>query len=297
VSKSDAGAAAPTIQAAGGVLWRMDGEQVLTAVVHRPRYDDWSLPKGKLEPGEYPLLGAVREVGEETGSTVNVRRRLVSVDYAVGDDRKRVQYWSMKHVSGEHHPSREVDKIRWLPLAEARRTVSYPADRAVLADFESVPAASGMVLLMRHAKAGKRAEFLGEDWLRPLDKIGRRQARDAIEVILAFAPQAILAADRVRCEQTVAPVAERLGLPLVVAPEFSDEFYVRDPKPALEAVRTFGSSGQTTLICSQGVAIPGLLVDLPAPTRSLSCRKGSIWALSIFDGQTGAADYYSHPGS
>lgn len=294
----------PAIPAAGAVLWRQEGHhERLIALVHRPRYDDWTLPKGKLIPGEYPLIAAVREIAEETGSLVQVQRRLAPVEYLVGGARKRVQYWVMRHLSGDHEPSEEVNAIRWLPAEHADKLLSYPLDRQVLADFASQPPATGVVLLMRHAKAGKRSEYRGEDRLRPLDKIGRRQARDAVPVLAAFGPTGARSADRLRCEQTVGPLAARLGLEIESAPEFSDDAYALDPGPALKAVRALGRSGTATVICSQGDAIPGLLNDLPVPIpTSVSgsrtrARKGSIWALSFLGDTVVAADYYSHPGA
>jgi 8-oxo-dGTP pyrophosphatase MutT (NUDIX family) len=101
----------PATPAAGGVLWRADNGSLFIALVHRPRYDDWTLPKGKLNPGEQPLLAATREVWEETGARVEVGRRLATVEYPVGTQTKRVSYWAMRYLGGEHEPADEVDQI------------------------------------------------------------------------------------------------------------------------------------------------------------------------------------------
>jgi len=283
--------------AAGGVLWRQDGDRVLVAVVHRPRYDDWSLPKGKLHPGEHPLAGAAREVAEETGARVEVGRRLASVEYPFGDDGaiKQVSYWAMRYRDGEHAPGDEVDRLRWATVAEATQQLSYPADRGVLADFARLPGDTRTLLLLRHAKAGKRSDYSGDDRLRPLDKMGRRQARDSVAALLAFAPQRVLAADRVRCEQSVRPVADQLGLPVHSAPALSDEAWDKDPDAGLAAVRELLAQPGTTLICSQGETIPALLEQLGVPGAPHPCRKGSVWALSVADRGVVAADYYPRP--
>jgi 8-oxo-dGTP diphosphatase len=282
--------------AAGGVLWRQDDDRLQVAVVHRPRYEDWTLPKGKLHSGEHPLLAAVREVEEETGAEVEVGRRLSSVEYPFGDDAiKRVSYWAMRYRGGEHVAGNEVDQLRWATVAEATQQLSYPVDRGVLADFARLPSATRTLLLLRHAKAGKRSEYSGDDRLRPLDKAGRRQARDSVAVLAAFNPLRVLAADRVRCEQSVQPLADHLGLRVRSVPPLSDEAYAKDPDAGLAEVRELLEQPGTTLICSQGETIPALLEQLQAPGAPYPARKGSVWALSVADRGVVAADYYPQP--
>jgi 8-oxo-dGTP pyrophosphatase MutT (NUDIX family)/phosphohistidine phosphatase SixA len=281
--------------AAGGVLWRQDGDDVVVAVVHRPRYDDWTLPKGKLHSGEHPLVAAVREVSEETGALATPGRRLPTVEYPFGDAIKRVSYWAMRYRSGEHSAGDEVDRLRWTTVAEASQQLSYPVDRGVLADFARMPCDTRTLLVLRHARAGKRSQFSGDDRLRPLDKIGRRNARDSVAMLAAFDPQRILSADRVRCEQSVQPLAEHLGLKVQRLSELSDEAYLADPQRGAATVRQLMQQPGTTLICSQGGAIPALLGDLAAPGAPYPARKGSAWALSVAAAGVIAADYYPHP--
>lgn len=282
--------------AAGGVVWRQDGRDLLIAVVHRPRYDDWTLPKGKTRSGEQLLVAAVREILEETGADVEVGRRLTPVEYLIGSgERKRVAHWSMRYLGGDHQPSAEVDEIVWLTVAEATQRLTYPVDRAVLADFARVPTPTRTLILMRHAKAGKRSEWKGDDRLRPLDKIGRRHAREVVPVLETFRPQRILAADRVRCEQTIAPLAAHLRLPVKPAPEFSDEAQDADPMRTLQSALALTRLPGSTVVCSQGSAIPGLLYEWDVPSTDYPSRKGSIWVLSVLEERVVAADYYPHP--
>src|SRR5690242_6566730 len=111
---------AELVLAAGGAVWRSAADGSLeTAVVHRPKYDDWSLPKGKLDGGEHALQAAVREVGEETGLTVVVGRRSLRTQYALEDGDKQVDYWLQQAVAGEFEPNSEVDELRWLSLDDA----------------------------------------------------------------------------------------------------------------------------------------------------------------------------------
>jgi len=290
VSSADQRRATP---AAGGVLWRQDGERVLVAVVHRPRYEDWTLPKGKLRPGEHPLAAAVREVREETGAEVEVGRQLPTVEYRFdAESTKRVSFWVMRYRGGEHIAGDEVDRLRWATVAEATQQLSYPVDRGVLADFARLPSDTRTLLLMRHAKAGKRSTFSGDDRLRPLDRGGRRQAREAAPVLAAFGPRRVLAADLVRCEQTVQPLADLLGLPVVSEPALSDEAYDKDPAASLARVRQLLEQPGTTVICSQGETIPAMLDQLEVPDGPHPARKGSVWALSSAGRGVIAADYY-----
>jgi 8-oxo-dGTP pyrophosphatase MutT (NUDIX family) len=121
------------VAAAGGAVWREgpDGGTEV-AVVHRPRYDDWSLPKGKLDAGEHALTAAVREVREETGLAPVAGRRSVQSCYPVPEGLKRVDYWVMRAGGGDFRPNDEVDELRWLAPAEAIPLLSYERDEALL---------------------------------------------------------------------------------------------------------------------------------------------------------------------
>jgi 8-oxo-dGTP diphosphatase len=117
------------IRAAGGVVLH-DGR---IAVVHRPRYDDWSLPKGKLEPGETWEEAALREVEEETGLRVRLEHPLTTTHYAVGDRPKTVRWWRMAVVDDDgHEPDHEVDQLRWATPEEAMRLLDYEPDRLLV---------------------------------------------------------------------------------------------------------------------------------------------------------------------
>jgi 8-oxo-dGTP diphosphatase len=124
----------PEVRAAGGAVWRRDGAGARWAVIHRPRYDDWSLPKGKLDPGERFEQAAVREVDEEIGVRCGLGPELPATRYRDHKDRdKVVRYWLMEAVDvPEFTPNDEVDELRWLPYDEARALLSYPRDRELL---------------------------------------------------------------------------------------------------------------------------------------------------------------------
>ncbi|HVL06006.1 MAG TPA: NUDIX hydrolase [Acidimicrobiales bacterium] len=122
------------VEAAGGVVWRRSpagGVEVL--LVHRPRYDDWTVPKGKLGPGEDHAAAAVREVEEETGLHCTVGEQLPEISYVDRKGRpKRVRYWAMTPAGGEFTPTDEVDEVCWLPVDDAAARLTYPRDRALL---------------------------------------------------------------------------------------------------------------------------------------------------------------------
>jgi len=125
------------VEAAGGVVWRRaDDGRVEVLVVHRPKYDDWTLPKGKLDDDEEHEEAARREVEEETGVRGVLGAELPSTEYADRfGRRKRVRYWAMEAVGGDFEPNREVDEVRWLGVEQARDLLSYDRDREVLDAF------------------------------------------------------------------------------------------------------------------------------------------------------------------
>jgi 8-oxo-dGTP pyrophosphatase MutT (NUDIX family) len=293
------------VRAAGCAIWRRsEGGSLETAVVHRPKYDDWSLPKGKPEPGEHLLQTAVREVAEETGLDVVVGRRSVRTCYDVagmdgGRVPKEVDYWTAQWTGGDFAPNDEADDLRWLPVGKAADLCTHEHDRAVLTDLlrTDVPMAPALVLV-RHGHAGSRSDWDGPDDLRPLDSRGSSEARRLAEVLPLFGPQAVFTAPPVRCRETVGPLAEHLGLDLLPLPELGEDGFSADPKAGLAVVERLlaprGGPG-VTVVCSQGGAIPSVLRALGVRGEGSReyppAAKGSAWVLG---GRPGAmsADYY-----
>jgi 8-oxo-dGTP diphosphatase len=294
-----------TVLAAGAVLWRTDGDASApeVAVIHRPRYDDWSLPKGKVDPGETEPVTAVREVHEETGYACVLGRRLASVSYPVEQGSKKVRYWAARTVDGTFSPNDEVDKMIWLPVREAIARLGYPHDRKVLRRFARVPADTQTVLVVRHATAGSKSRYRGDDRKRPLDKHGRAQAESLVGQLMAFGADRLYAADRTRCEQTIEPLADELGETVHPEPALTEEAYAEDRKAArrrvLEIAAEAAVAGHTPVICSQGKVIPDLIEwwcdrDGVRPDKSRN-RKGSTWVMSLAGGRLVAADHIGSP--
>jgi 8-oxo-dGTP pyrophosphatase MutT (NUDIX family)/phosphohistidine phosphatase SixA len=201
------------ILAAGAVVWRpsahgADGIEVL--IVHRPKYDDWSLPKGKREPGEHVLLTAVREVHEETSVRPVLGPRLRTVEYLVRGRPKQVDYWSALGAGDHAAASHEVDAVAWLPWPQGRQRLSYPHDADVIACLQ--PRNTVPLVLVRHASAGQKGDFPGDDLLRPLDAEGALDAVLLSSLLSCFAPRArVISSPALRCLQTVRPYAAGFG--------------------------------------------------------------------------------------
>lgn len=190
-------------------------------LVHRPRYDDWTLPKGKLQGDETHEQGALREVEEETGLLCELRFPLPSTTYRDARDRlKRVRYWAMRPLGGEFSPQEEVDEILWLEPAEAQRTVSYDRDRTVLRGFGHD--GSKPLLVVRHAWAGHRKDWDGDDSLRPLDDRGRLQSERLIEQLEGHAFDRIASSPYTRCMDTTVPLSAARGLPVEAREELAE---------------------------------------------------------------------------
>jgi 8-oxo-dGTP pyrophosphatase MutT (NUDIX family)/phosphohistidine phosphatase SixA len=278
-----------TIRAAGAVLWRPAGAGIEICLVHRPAYDDWSLPKGKLHRDEHPLVAAVREVREETGVRAYPHVRLPDVTYALPTGvAKTVEFWAMR---GGDEPVRavadptEVDDVRWLPPEAAAGTLTYPTDARLVEYVAALPPITAITTLVRHASAGDRNTWVGDDALRPIDPLGQQQAARLRVVLALFQPRRLFAAPPLRCMQTLQPLADALGLPIVEDPVFAEPPQAEDVFATAKVAATRLvelRDGETATVCSQGKVIPPTLALLrgtldPAPYKT---PKGGGWVLS-----------------
>lgn len=293
------------IRAAGGVVWRpADSVDARTragaveiAVVHRDRYDDWSLPKGKLEKGEHALAAAIREVREEIGVTGIPQVRLPSTHYLTGepDTEKTVEFWSMRqHAAATFVSNKEVSELRWLVPTEAMHLLTYAHDRGVVAAFAALPMVTGIAILVRHASAGSRTDWAaapanGPDEDRPLDETGVAQAKELAPLLSLIKPERVYSAPLMRCIDTVAPV----GLPVVPDALFS-EVLAASAESVADRIRSLVAEHGRVLISSQGGVIPGAVSALqPAGGNALQTYrtpKGTGWLLSFAGRDFVAAD-------
>ena len=298
----------PGLIAAGAVVWRRSPSgDVEVALVHRPRYNDWSLPKGKPHSGETLPVTAVREVAEETGHTVALSARLGNTRYLVRWGQKVAHYWAARPTGGSFSPSEEVDELRWLPLAKATELLTHRHDQRLLAGLDGATAITNTVLLVRHSEAGERQTWQGDPARRPLTPAGQRQAEALRALLPLFGAARVHSAPPVRCRQTVAGPAADLGVPIVEEPLLSEEGYRADPAAGLRRlVEIATEAGSPAVVCSQGGVIPDLVSKLTdavgrkppeGPRSGIPSRKGSFWGL-FFGGGSPAppvlltADYY-----
>jgi 8-oxo-dGTP diphosphatase len=286
----------PTL-ASGGLVFRPGDTGYEILVVHRPRYDDWSLPKGKDDPGETPMEAARREVEEETGWRTRVVAPLQEVSYSTpSGERKLVRYFAMRPVAFTGFtPNPEVDEVRWVPMAEAAHILTYPRDRQLVesADLEQL-AGTGTLYLVRHAAAGSRHQWEGDDRLRPLTAKGARQAAALAEQLGSEPIDQVLTSPYVRCRQTVEPLAVRLGLEVLDHPALAEGSTREEQRHLVSSL-----AGSNAVLCSHGDVIPELLEWLAsrgAPLPPLAdCKKGSVWVVELEGGRPVAARYTPPP--
>jgi phosphohistidine phosphatase SixA/8-oxo-dGTP pyrophosphatase MutT (NUDIX family) len=282
------------VEAAGGVLWRAaaGGAGIEIALVHRPKYDDWSIPKGKLIAGEHPIVGALREVWEETGFMGIPGRPLGEIRYVKDDAPKRVRFWAMRVDSGRFTPNAEVDQMMWLPPREARQHLSPDRDQSVVAGLDVDAVSTWPCVVVRHGSAGERSSWQGDDRERPLDEIGEDQADALVPLLSAYGVRRVLSADVLRCMETIGPYAGTAHVPVESEPLVSEAGYAQQPDQALDRLLEILASSTPTVVCSQGKTIPPLLaavckaVDFPPPAET-SVRKGGFAVLHVRDHSVG----------
>jgi len=292
--------AAPMIRAAGGVLWRAGaGEAIEVALVHRPQYGDWSLPKGKLRPGEHPLVTACREVAEETGIRAVAGRRLDIEHYGTAGGPKAVEYWAMQGPDAVFAPTEEVDQVAWLSLAEARQRLDHPRDRYAIENLGTLEACTSRIaaiLLVRNGHAVPVTPDAGRGQDRTLNTRGTDQAEAVRRTLPAFMPSRLLAAPRSRFASTIRPLGADLGLPVETEPAFGEEAYAAHPGSGLARIHELARSGPMTAVCTSGRVIRHLIAALAddggLALGDVRAKKGSVWALFLAGGRLAAADYY-----
>ncbi|WP_130011292.1 NUDIX hydrolase [Serinicoccus sediminis] len=263
---SDAG---PSVVRAGGVLPVRVRDGVLqVALVHRPRYDDWSWPKGKLERDEDFPVAAVRETWEETGLRVRLGAPLPVSRYRLaGGSDKLVHYWVGEVVDGDGSLEHEVDEVRWLSPTLAGRRLTYDRDREQLTAVTDLQATGRLstwtLLVVRHALAVPRGDWSGPDPVRPLNRAGRRRAAHRLtDLLAAYAPEELLSSPSVRCVDTLAPFARSAGLSVTTKQGLSEEGFERDPGKLGKHLRKVLDRGVSTAVCTHGPLLPDLVGTL-----------------------------------
>ena len=286
------------IQAAGGVVFRHSPKGKLKILLaHRPRYDDWGLPKGKADKGESPEETAIREVLEETGYQCRIVAPLGVTRYRVSNGVKEVTWFAMRPLpdSPGFKKNKEVDAIKWLARKQAKTLCDYENDRQLIieADLKKV-AQTGTLFLLRHATAGDRSKWEGVDALRPLTKKGRRQSEALAESLGDAGIEKIYTSPYTRCVQTVEPLADAIGAKVIEHDALAEG-------PDIDAAYALADEmvGYNAVLCSHGDVIPAVINRMMWAGLTLEsrfyCSKGSIWEIDLEGGRFTTARYVPPP--
>lgn len=258
--------------AAGALPWRIRDGELQVLLIHRPKYDDWSFPKGKLDQGETMAECAIREVHEEVGLRITLGLALPAIRYQAPKGPKVVLYWAA-HVKAQPQVDRhEVDRCRWCTVPDAAARLSNDADQVPLRALAEA-AADGCLdtvpfVLARHAKAKPRSGWTRAEGDRPLATSGVRQSKALSSLLMAWRPERIRSSPWKRCVQTVTPYAARLGLQIKTIPALTEHAAKRDPDKAVRSLQKLLTKARPQVVCTHRPVLPILLPDLAACCQS-----------------------------
>lgn len=309
-----------TVEAAGGIVYRivrsigsmmapLSANDVEVCLVHRPKYDDWSWPKGKLEINESHRHAAVREIGEETGFPVALGPFLGEVEYPLSsegkktrhaahsdgkDATKHVLYWMATQISDDENWHRreafgpihavdlgEVSEIAWLSLDKARKKLTHSTDRDMLALFvdriEEGSLKATPLLLVRHAKAESRKQWDGTEPHRPITPEGAAAAYALDRELACYNPVELATSPWTRCEQTIEMLSWQTKRERRALPPLTEEAFEHDPQAAwscfAEQIKHVLETGNTMAVCMHRPVIGGMFEHLRPLCASKSLAK------------------------
>ena len=295
----------PAILAAGTVIWRKNRGEVEVALVHRPRYDDWSLPKGKLDNGEELINCAYRETLEETGFDTHFGPFVGSVEYFTPEGLKQVSYWAaqLKVAESLFIANSEVDQLQWLPIEAAIETVTQDTDGEILTKFIDVPFDSTPLILLRHAKALAREEWQGGDEDRPLDNFGQLQAARMFSIYQVFGIHEIHTSDAVRCYDTVEQMTRILKIEPIITSQISEYTYKKNKEKSLDYAKLLKESvldlRLPILACSHNPVLPKMLEKILRKTKAAptvtKLMPGDAWVVHFGKKKALQVDFIAAP--
>lgn len=267
------------VYAAGAVVWRLVDDKLCVLLIHRTKYRDVTLPKGKVDPGEMLAETAVREVHEETGIRVSLGVPVgVSRYHLASKKQKVVHYWAAEATdeairASTFVPNREIAALEWVSLKKARERLSYPVDLEILDFFAGVVSDGALrtfpLIALRHAKALSRSDWDGSDAARPLTERGRTQAKSIVGPLRAFGVRKIVSSDAVRCIQTVQPLAKALDRKITRTELISQDAWQDGSDDLRTVVGKRVRAGKAAVLCSHGPVLPGLLEEIALATGTI----------------------------
>lgn len=287
----------PARTAAAGViaLDAVAGPDSKVLLVHRPLYDDWTLPKGKVLPDEALPACAVRETLEETGVRVRLEVPIGVIRYPVGGGLKEVHYWrAFVRESRPRRPDNEVDKVVWLSVRTALTRMTYGDERALLDRALALPR-STPVLVVRHGKAMERRHWTGRDQARPVNARGRRQSRALVPLLDAYGVARLESSSSTRCLQTLRPYGKAAGLDVHGWSTLSEEIAEGNEKAVVKLMRRLSGGARAddapTVICGHRPVLPLMLDTLGIPPRPMQTAAVAVAHLDAA-GSTVATEWH-----
>lgn len=280
------------VYAAGAVVWRLIEGKLRVLLIHRTKYRDVTLPKGKVDPGEMLAQTAVREVFEETGIRVVLGVPVGVSRYFMRPKRQKVvHYWAAEATDDaiRHSafvPNHEIAAVEWVSLKKARKCLSYPVDLEILDEFERLVDDGVLrtfpIIALRHAKAVGRSDWEMSDASRPLTERGKKQAAAIVAPLRAFGVRRIITSDAVRCVQTITPLAKALDRKPVQTERISQDAWEEGRSDARAVIGKRVRAGKAAVLCSHGPVLPDILAELALATGTMhGSYLGSASALEV----------------
>ncbi|KQP70510.1 MULTISPECIES: NUDIX domain-containing protein [Microbacterium] len=267
------------VYAAGGVVWRVVDDKLRVLLIHRTKYRDVTLPKGKVDPGEMLAETAVREIHEETGIRVALGVPVGVSRYRLPSKRtKIVHYWAAEATDAAIRasafvPNKEIAAIEWVSPKKALKRLSYPVDAEIMEHFlrlvDERVLRTFPIVALRHAKALGREEWDGKDAARPLAARGRKQAASIVGPLVAFGVRRIVSSPAARCVKTVAPLSAAIGREIDTTKLISQDAWEDGKSDARTVIGERVRSRKPAVLCSHGPVLPDILSELALATGTL----------------------------
>jgi 8-oxo-dGTP pyrophosphatase MutT (NUDIX family)/phosphohistidine phosphatase SixA len=266
------------VTAAGALPWRINKDGLEVLLIHRPRYDDWSWPKGKIDAGETIPECAVREVQEEIGLSAPLGIPLPPIHYHVASGLKVVHYWAVQVNGARLVPDgNEVDSVMWCAPEKAATLLSNPSDVVPLENLRAAYARGELntwpLIVVRHAKAKPRSSWSKAEGDRPLAATGIRQAQAVGRLLQAWQPPRVVSSPWLRCVATVVPYSKAAGAKVKLVEALTEHRHARAPKKTAAVIEALFDKERPVAVCTHRPALPTVMAQLakhtPPPLRAL----------------------------